>query len=499
MRKKEVFKNAIFGLLNQIFIIARGFIIPRLIISTYGSNVNGLVSSITNFLAFITLLDGGFNVVIKSLLYKPIVNKDKKQIESILYSSNRFFRRIAGIFIIYIVLLLIIYPQITGDFNCKFIDLLIIVISISTFFEYYFGISYRIFLEASGKSYLISIINSLVTIISTIVITFLVKYNYDIIIVKLFGSIIFIIKPILLNVYARKKYKLCINSNYKEYVIQNKWDGLAQHIAWVIYCNTDVAVLTLFSTLFNVSIYSVYSLVCVSLRSIVNAITSGIDSTFGNIIASGKKELLEKGFDIYEIIYFSIITILFSCAIILIIPFVKVYTLGINDTNYINSSFGIIIILSEYIIAIRRPYRALIHAKGHFKETRIGAWIECIINITLSVVLVFKYGLVGIAIGTLAASLVRTIEFIYHANKVILSRKNIISIKKIILVIISTIFIILLDKYISYVDNINYINFLINSVITILFTTMIVLIVNIIFYNTKILKVLNIKNVIKQE
>jgi len=144
------------------------------------------------------------------------------------------------------MLLSIIYPRIISDFDWKFIDLLIIVISMSIFFEYYFGITHRIFLEASGKSYLISIINVLVTSVSTIVIAILIKNNFDITIIKLVGSLIFIIKPLLLRYYVIHKYQINISKSYENEVIKNKWDGLAQHIAWVVYTNTDVAVLTFF-------------------------------------------------------------------------------------------------------------------------------------------------------------------------------------------------------------------------------------------------------------
>ena len=86
MRSKKVLTNVITSLGLQICSIICGFIIPKLIISSYGSNVNGLIVSITQFLSFITLLEAGFGPVIKSCLYKPISNKDKDTIIKILNS-----------------------------------------------------------------------------------------------------------------------------------------------------------------------------------------------------------------------------------------------------------------------------------------------------------------------------------------------------------------------------------------------------------------------------
>ena len=105
MRSKKAVMNIVFSLLLQIITIFCSFILPKLIISAYGSNVNGLVASITQFLAFITLLESGFGPVIKSMLYKPIANKNKDEIARILKASERIFRVISFIFILYICIL----------------------------------------------------------------------------------------------------------------------------------------------------------------------------------------------------------------------------------------------------------------------------------------------------------------------------------------------------------------------------------------------------------
>ena len=157
MKDTKVQKNIISSVLLQIITIICGFIVPRLIIESYGSNVNGLVVSITQFLAYISLLESGVGPVVKSILYKPIVNKDKKTIEQILKASEKFFRTIAYIFIIYIIILSILLPlTVNNEFDSSFTISLIIIISISTFAEYYFGMTYRLYLEAEQKLYIVS-------------------------------------------------------------------------------------------------------------------------------------------------------------------------------------------------------------------------------------------------------------------------------------------------------------------------------------------------------
>ena len=169
MVHKKVMINIISSIILQIFTIICGFIIPRLIISTYGSSVNGLISSITQFLAFVTLLEAGFGPVIKSLLYKPIASKDKASIAKILKASEKIFKTISYIFIIYIFVLCCIMPFVViKEFDVFLTVSLITIIAISTFSEYYFGMTYRLFLQAEQKTYIVSIIQIITLILSVV-------------------------------------------------------------------------------------------------------------------------------------------------------------------------------------------------------------------------------------------------------------------------------------------------------------------------------------------
>ena len=64
------------NILLQIVTIISAFIIPKLILMTFGSEVNGLVASLNQFLSYISLLEGGVNGVIMASLYKPLFKKE---------------------------------------------------------------------------------------------------------------------------------------------------------------------------------------------------------------------------------------------------------------------------------------------------------------------------------------------------------------------------------------------------------------------------------------
>ena len=460
-RKKRMKLNVVFNIVLKLVTLFYGFLMAKIIIYKYGSETNGLVSSITNFLAYIALLESGFGPVIKSILYKPIAKNDSETIKRILASAESFFKKISYIFIIYVAGLAIFYPLLVNK-ECDFVatSALVIILAISVFSEYYFGMTYEMFLQAEQKNYVVSLIKIVAYVTNIILVLVMAKLGASIYVLELACGVVFVVKSIAQKMYVRKRYGI-ITRPHEKYEIKQKWDGLAQHIAFAIHSNTDIVVLTLFSTLSEVSVYAVYYLAVKGVKSIAEAFITGVDATFGDLLARGKD--IKKKFAKYETLYFTVSTICFATLFVMITPFVSVYTRTITDADYIRTTFGYLIVISEFVWAVRQPYNALVKVTGRFKETRKMAWAECIINVVLSVALVWNFGLVGVAIGTLVAMTARAVELIYHSNKYILKRSVKVSCKKIALVIVETILIVVVANLLPMLDNTNYFNLAINA------------------------------------
>lgn len=502
MRGKRALFNITFSLISQVITIICGFVVPKLIISIYGSNVNGLISSITQLLAFITLLEAGFGSVIKSLLYKPIANKNKEELENILKSSERIFRTISYIFIIYIIILCIFLPLF---FNNSFDNLLtlslVIAISISTFFEYYFGITYRLFIQANQQNYIVSIIQIVTLVLNTLMIVLLIRLNASITIVKLFSSIIFLLRPIIQNIYANKKYKINLKNVKSNYKIRQKWDGLVQHIAHIVHTNTDIIIITLFCPISEVSVYSVYFLIINSIKNIIcYSFVSGIDSIFGDMIAKGEKDKLDSSFKKYESLYLTISSIIFICVFYLIVPFIKVYTKGIMDANYMRPTFAYIMVIAEFIYVIRQLYYSLVKVSGHFKETKKGAIVEALSNIIVSIILVNKLGIVGVAIGTLIAMIIRTTEIVCYTSKYILNRSIFYFIKRFIMIVFEFLIIAFIINLIPLIEINSYFTWIVEAIIIFMISLITIAFINSIVYKNEFKELITIlKNTISRK
>lgn len=71
-----------------------GLIVPRLILSTFGSEANGLVSSLTQFLNYISLVEGGIGSVVLTALYSPLAKKDNSKLSGVLKAAENFSDRL---------------------------------------------------------------------------------------------------------------------------------------------------------------------------------------------------------------------------------------------------------------------------------------------------------------------------------------------------------------------------------------------------------------------
>ncbi len=422
-RKTKLMLNSVSSLIYQVITIICGFILPRFFLSFYGSSVNGLVSSITQFLGFISLAECGVGAVVQSALYKPLASNDMQEVSKIIRSAERFFRRIAYILVVYTAFLMVFYPLITlNSFDYLFTLILIFVISISSFAQYYLGMTYRLLLNADQLGFIQYSIHSAALILNTVSCILLMKAGASIQIVKLTTSLIFLAQPVLLAVIAKRKYNIDHKIQFTGEPIKQKWNGLAQHIATVVLGNTDTVVLTFFSTLENVSVYAVYHLVVNGVKQIVVSMTNGMQAMLGNMLAKNETDELNRSFSQIEWFLHTLVTFVFSVTAVLIVPFVCVYTADITDANYIVPAFAYLITIAQASYCLRLPYNIMVLAAGHYRQTQWSAIIEAAINIVVSVVLVFKFGLIGVAIGTLAAMAYRTLYLAWYLSHNIIYR-----------------------------------------------------------------------------
>ena len=292
-----------------------------------------------------------------------------------------------------------------------------LIMGIETFLQSLFGITNFIFLQADQKTYVPALAHIVCYILNTLLVYILIKCNFGIHIVKLGSSIAFSLYPVILLFYFRSHYSIDFKVEPDNVAIGQRWDAFYHQAAEFVMNNTDVIILTMLCPLTEVSVYSVYNLVVAAVKKLMSSFTDGLEAAFGSILAENKSNSLIKSFRLVEMIIFNVSTLVTCCCGNLIIEFVALYTRNINDADYIRKSFALVVVFAQFFNSIRRPYQIIVQAAGHYRQTKRGAIVEPVINIVLSIVMVWKFGLVGVAIGTLAATIFRTVQYSYYADK----------------------------------------------------------------------------------
>ena len=140
--KNKALINIIASIAAQVITILCGLIVPRLLLGTFGSEANGLVASLTQFLNYIALVEGGLGSVVLTALYGPLANKNNNEISKVLAAASLFFRQIAYIFVGYVVILALVYSFIVkSSFSWLYVSSLTIILAISLFIQYFFSIT----------------------------------------------------------------------------------------------------------------------------------------------------------------------------------------------------------------------------------------------------------------------------------------------------------------------------------------------------------------------
>ena len=413
--------NVLTTLMKQVVATVCGIILPRILIGAFGSVVYGATTSIAQFLSYISLLEGGIGRVARGALYEPLAKGDKEQVSRIHRAIRSFFLKIAGVFLVYTLIIAYFYHDIADVtvLDRSFTFGLVIAISLSTMANYLGGISDLTLMNADQKQYLTNTVMTITNILNMLMVVFLVWSGANILVVKLATALIFVTRRIIYTGYVKHHYRLpkVPTGCYK---LEQKWTGMGQHLAFFLHTNTDIVLLTLFADLETVAVYSVYYLVVRSIWDISSSFSGGMEAKFGELIAKKQMDSLHRSYRKYGMMLTLVALVLFGCTGVLIVPFVKLYTAGITDANYIQPVFSLLLLLAEAMNCLVLPYTTLPISANQLKQSRWGSYGEAIINVGLSLILIQWNPLLGVAIGTLAATVYKSLFYMNYTAKHIL-------------------------------------------------------------------------------
>lgn len=479
--KKKATLNVLFNFINQFVTIGIGILIPRLVLVNFGSEINGFLNSVTQIYTYIALVEAGVGTATLQVLYKPVASDDKKSINEILSATSRYYRRAGIIYLGLIVAFAAIYPLVVrSDIDYWTMILVILFNGLGGVISFFFQGKFRMLMQAEGKNYVLtnlSTISHLLTGFSKVVLLLL---GCNVIALQIAYFVIHILQMLYLMIYVKRKYKwidLSAKPNYES--LNQKNAVLVGQVSYLVFNNTDTILLSVFTGLKVVSVYSLYNMVFNMVRTLLENIFGSVTFIMGQTFNQDIKKYT-RFHDIYETMHLTVAFILYATANLLVIPFIRLYTDGIFDIQYVDAWLPVMFASMCLLSAMRGASGQVINFAQHFKKTQSRTIAEAIINIVSSLLLVFKFGIYGVILGSILALLYRTNDMIIYANKVILKRSPWKTYRKCCINIVLFLAIDFAKRY--FIDQVeNYLHFFVLAIIVVFTLAVVFITVNLAF------------------
>lgn len=421
MKKNKAVKNVVYSLSYQIFNVLFGFFVPNLIISTYGSEINGLTSTIMQFINILALLQAG--IIGSSIfeMYKPISEGNTEIEASIFYSSENTYKKLSIVMFI-LSLLIIPYLLLTESLNLSFFQIAISVIALAfnTCLNFRYFSSFDIVFSAHEEKSTIIVSQFLGRIGYYIVLFVTIYFKFSFLWLYFANLVGTAISIMYIKISFNKKY----NNIYKKvkpinYKIKNHSHLFFNQATQQIIEAMPIIIVSFYYGLKYVSIYSVYFIILNLIKTIFITILNAIAATFGNIFASSSKKKISDNFHITFMLIILLSVIVLSVCGGALNTFISVYTHNLKEIEYLNESLTVVSLFYLFSYILFSLSDMFLNAMGLYKSVSKSTIIIGIVSTIICIVctkLNYSYALLGCIVFYLVCGVIRLIIISYKVS-----------------------------------------------------------------------------------
>ena len=415
--------NLLSGLVYQVILIVISFLLPRLYLENFGSEVNGVLSTIKQIFVYMGLIEAGIGLATTQALYKPVAEKDHERSSAILSATNIFYVKTGVVYTAIVLLLASVYAFLIPTSIPPFeLFAIILLTALPALFSYFIQAKYRILLEVDGRKYVITNSETVLQLLANLGKILVLLLTDSLVLIQLVYCILAIAQLGYIYIYARRRYTwLNLHATPDFEATSQRKSVLVHQISGMVFNNTDVLLLSVLCDFKVVSIYSIYNIFFSQVQTFITSIISGFSFALGQMFQTNREKFI-KVYNVYEMVYIMATFIIYTLMAVFLLPLIQIYTQGINDANYTNVYLVLLFVIMNLLANGKLPSNHVLEYSGKFKETRSHAIVEMIINIAVSVVSILIWGICGAIFGTIVALLYRGTIMIYYANKKVLGR-----------------------------------------------------------------------------
>ena len=393
-----------------------GFLVPRAIIGVYGSEVNGLVTSLTQFIGYFALVEAGISGAATFSLYKPLAKGDWRGINIVASASRAFYQKSGAVFLALLVGLSVIYPVFVsaGALLPWEIVALTFLLGAKVVVDFFSLSKYRVFLTADKKNWLIQLASTVYTLLNTAIIIAFSYLRAPVVAVYALALVAVFARSAILAVYTRRCYsEFDCKVDYGDFKLPQRWDALFLQILGAVQSGVPVILATvLCESMSEVSVLAVYLLISNGLQMIPNVLNTGMQALFGRQIADGDYEALRVSYRPYRALVYSVSAVACGCAFSLILPFVDLYAGGFSDADYHNALLGFLIVLNVFLFHGKSSQGLLVIAAGMYHETRWQTSVQALLIVVLGIPLTIEFGIAGTVAASCVSNAYRVVDLL---------------------------------------------------------------------------------------
>lgn len=412
---------AIVSSLNLLISSVFSIIIGRIILAYLGSEYNGINAIVAQFLMIISVLEGGFTTASIVAMMHPYEAGKQDEIDQIFAETSIKFRRITALYLTFGAIGAIGYGLIIRTNIQAVIVIAVLIIGvIGSAFNVGVVSKYRLIFQVAQKEHIYAAIMLCFTTIGQIGMIVSLVITQNIVFMRFIGMICSITGgAVVIGVFS-KRFNIKRVKWDKITRIKGTRDVIVGKVVGTIHSSATTLFLSIFSGAALTSVYAVYNSVIHMITSVVNIGFSSPQNAIGQVLQGENHQNKRTVIFDYQYVIIVALTALFVPLSVLIVPFVRIYTQGITDAQYINYGLATLLIISTYFQLLHVPSGICVYMSGGFKAAKkiqlLALAILVISNLLLGKLLV----LYGFLISTILCNLFLALcEIIYVHTKLI--------------------------------------------------------------------------------
>ena len=473
--------NLISSLIYQLVLISLSFLLPRLYLENFGSEVNGVLSTIKQIFTYMCLLEAGVGLATTQALYKRIGEKNYKSASEVLSATNTYYIKTGIIYSVIVLAVAVVYAYfVPTSIDSNVLFFIVILNAIPSLFSYFVQAKYRILMEVDGRKYVINNSETILQLASNVGKILVLLLTDSLILIQLVYCIIALAQLGYLFFYAKRRYKwLDLKAKPDFEAISQKNSVLVHQLSGMVFNNTDIIRISVLCDFKAASVYTIYNIFFSQVQNFITSVVSSFTFALGQMFHTDR-ERFDKLFNVYETFYIMASFVIYTLMAVFLLPLIQIYTSGINDAQYTNVFLVLLFAIMNLIANSKLPANGVIEYSGDFEKTRCYAVWEMIINISVSVVAIIYFGICGAIFGTIAALLYRGTVTVHYSNKKVLKR-SVMSTYRIIIVNSMVFALIMAVLFVDTFSNVPFLKLLLYGVINSVWIVGLYLTVNFVF------------------